>query len=185
MAEEREVGMVEEDGAESARHLFYEPPRRFRTAGRPPGAGAGHRAHAATGSARPADQRAQLHGSDRPTGGVRGSVGPCGYSLAGSYARGLSRIDDPTLITDERLYLATAKAMLEVVQERGGNADHVMVVGHNPGITEFADGLSAERSLDNMPTCSAYTLRFDIKDWKHLDWRTGTDADFEYPGRAI
>lgn len=34
------------------------------------------------------------------TGGVRGSVGPCGYSLAGSYARGLSRIDDPTLITD-------------------------------------------------------------------------------------
>ena len=104
------------------------------------------------------------------------------FDTAKVFARALG---NPTLITDERLYLATAKAMLEVVQERGGKADHVMVVGHNPGITEFADGLSAERSLDNMPTCSAYTLRFDIKDWKHLDWRTGTDADFEYPGRAI
>ncbi len=104
------------------------------------------------------------------------------FDTAKVFARALG---NPNLITDERLYLATAKAMLEVVRERGGNTDHLMVVGHNPGITEFADGLSAERSLDNMPTCSAYTLRFDIKDWKHLDWRTGTDADFEYPGRAI
>lgn len=89
------------------------------------------------------------------------------------------------LVPDERLYLATPKVMLEVVRERGGEADHLMVVGHNPGITEFADQLSAERSLDNMPTCSAYTLRFDIRNWKQLDWRSGTDADFEYPGRSI
>lgn len=89
------------------------------------------------------------------------------------------------LIADERLYLAAPKVLLEVVRERGGETDHLMIVGHNPGITEFADALSAERSLDNMPTCSAYTLRFDIAHWKELDWRTGTDADFEYPGRSI
>jgi phosphohistidine phosphatase len=88
------------------------------------------------------------------------------------------------LVADERLYLASPKVMLEVAQERGGTAAHLMIVGHNPGITEFADKLSAERSLDNMPTCSAYTLEFDIPDWKQIDWRNGMDADFEYPGRA-
>lgn len=34
------------------------------------------------------------------SGGLRGSVGPCGYVLTGNYARGLSRIDDATLIAD-------------------------------------------------------------------------------------
>ena len=104
------------------------------------------------------------------------------FDTAKVFARALGTSN---LIADERLYLATPKAMLEVVRERGGNADHLMIVGHNPGITEFGDALSAERSLDNMPTCSAYTLRFSIRNWKELDWRTGTDADLEYPGRSI
>ena len=92
-------------------------------------------------------------------------------------------IPESAIVQDERLYLAAPKAMLEVVQERGGTTDHVMVVGHNPGITEFADRLSAERSLDNMPTCSAYTLEFELADWRELEWATGTDAEFEYPQR--
>lgn len=89
------------------------------------------------------------------------------------------------LVTDGRLYLADPKVLLEVIRERGGQAEHLMVVGHNPGLTEFGDKLSAERELDNMPTCSAYTLGFDINDWRELDWRTGTDAQLEYPGRSI
>jgi phosphohistidine phosphatase len=92
-------------------------------------------------------------------------------------------ITESAIVQDERLYLAAPKAMLEVVQARGGTTDHLMVVGHNPGITEFADRLSAERSLDNMSTCSAYTLKFDLTDWQALEWGTGVDAEFEYPTR--
>jgi phosphohistidine phosphatase len=85
---------------------------------------------------------------------------------------------------DERLYLASAKDMLKVVQELGGDARHVMVVGHNPGITEFADKLSSERSIDNMPTCAVYTLEFAIRDWRELDWSTGVNADLDYPKKT-
>ena len=60
---------------------------------------------------------------------------------------------------DERLYLAAPKDLLKVVRELGGTRRHLMVVGHNPGITEFADRLSGERSVDNLPTCAVYTLR--------------------------
>lgn len=88
------------------------------------------------------------------------------------------------IVQDERLYLASPKVMLQVIQESGESAKHLMVVGHNPGITEFADQISGERSLDNMPTCAVYTLEFDLTDWSDLIWATGLNADFDYPNRS-
>lgn len=89
-----------------------------------------------------------------------------------------------TIQQDERLYLAAPKEMLKVVQELGADAKHLMIFGHNPGITEFADRLSSERSVDNMPTCAAYTLEFDIEDWSELEWASGVNADLDYPKKA-
>jgi len=85
---------------------------------------------------------------------------------------------------DERLYLASPKDMLAVIRELGGRSRHLMVVGHNPGITEFADKISAERGVDNLPTCAVYTLQFEIKDWSELDWSSGLDAELDYPKRS-
>jgi len=82
---------------------------------------------------------------------------------------------------DERLYLASPKELLKVIRELGGAAAHLMIVGHNPGLTEFADAVSSERSVDNMPTCAVYTLEFDIKNWSSLELSTGVNADFDYP----
>lgn len=85
---------------------------------------------------------------------------------------------------DERLYLASAKDLQKIVQELGGEARHLMLVGHNPGLTEFADALSSERSLDNLPTCAVYSLDFHIGTWRELEWASGVDAEFDYPGRS-
>lgn len=82
---------------------------------------------------------------------------------------------------DERLYLASPKALKEVIRELGGITPHLMIVGHNPGLTEFADKVSAERDVDNMPTCAIYTLEFEIKDWSELEWDSGVNVDFDYP----
>jgi phosphohistidine phosphatase len=59
-----------------------------------------------------------------------------------------------------------------------------MVVGHNPGITEFADRISSEREVDNMPTCAVYTLQFPIAAWSELEWDSGVDAELDYPKRS-
>ena len=85
---------------------------------------------------------------------------------------------------DKRLYLASPKDMLAVIRELGGRARHLVVVGHNPGITEFADKISADRGVDNMPTCAVYTLLFDIAAWSELDWDSGVDAELDYPKRS-
>jgi phosphohistidine phosphatase len=82
---------------------------------------------------------------------------------------------------DERLYLASPKVIREVIRELGGKTPHLMIVGHNPGLTEFADRVSAERSVDNMPTCAIYTLEFDLEDWSELEWDSGVNAELDYP----
>lgn len=85
------------------------------------------------------------------------------------------------LVQDERVYLASPKALLHVVHELGGHAKHLMVVGHNPGLTEFADRISAERDIDNMPTCAIYTLEFDVAAWSELEWNSGVNGELDYP----
>jgi phosphohistidine phosphatase len=85
---------------------------------------------------------------------------------------------------DERLYLASPKDMLAVIRELGERARHLMVVGHNPGITEFADRISSEREVDNLPTCAVYSLQFEIAVWSELQWDSGVDADLDYPKRS-
>jgi phosphohistidine phosphatase len=85
---------------------------------------------------------------------------------------------------DERLYLASPKEMLAVIRELGERARHLMVVGHNPGITEFADRISREREVDNLPTCAVYSLQFEIAAWSELEWDSGVDAELDYPKRS-
>jgi phosphohistidine phosphatase len=82
---------------------------------------------------------------------------------------------------DERLYLADPAQMLEVIRELGGHVAHLMVFGHNPGITEFANKLSSGEHIDNLPTCGIFTACFDVADWSRLDWKSGIDVDFDYP----
>lgn len=88
------------------------------------------------------------------------------------------------VIQDERLYLASPKNLLAVIHELGGTASHLMLFGHNPGITEFADQVSRERTIDNMPTCATYTVQFDIANWNELAWEMGVDAEFDYPKKG-
>lgn len=83
----------------------------------------------------------------------------------------------------EQLYLASPKQMLETIQQLGDAAAHLLVVGHNPGISELADQLSTERRIDGMPTASIVTLEFDITTWQALRPATGDNVEFDFPQR--
>jgi phosphohistidine phosphatase len=85
---------------------------------------------------------------------------------------------------DERLYLASPQDFLKVIREHGAKARHIMVFGHNPGITEFADRLSADRRIDHMPTAAVVTMQVNLRDWTSLDWGQGLEVEFDYPKRS-
>jgi phosphohistidine phosphatase len=101
-------------------------------------------------------------------------------STASIMAREL-KVAAERIAQDERLYLAEARSILEVVRELGGDATHVMVFAHNPGITDCANELSAGERIDNMPTCAVFSACFAVADWSALQWGTGHEAEFDYP----
>jgi phosphohistidine phosphatase len=86
---------------------------------------------------------------------------------------------------DERLYLAEPKQIVEVVRELGGDARHVMVFGHNPGITDCANRLSSDDQIDNMPTCAVFTACYSIGNWSQLDWGSALESEFDYPRNLV
>jgi phosphohistidine phosphatase len=80
---------------------------------------------------------------------------------------------------DERLYGSDALELLEVVRELDDHLDHVMVVGHNPGLTDLANELGCD--IDNIPTCGVVELQFDTDSWAHIGDINPAHIDFDYP----
>jgi phosphohistidine phosphatase len=85
------------------------------------------------------------------------------------------------ILQDERLYHAAPATILSVIRDHGGSARHVMVVGHNPGLTEFVDRIAADRRVDHMPTCAVVTASVDVRQWTDLDWSSGKEVELDYP----
>jgi phosphohistidine phosphatase len=98
------------------------------------------------------------------------------------FARTL-KVPSDRIDTDERLYAAEVGDYLRVLQAVEASNRHVLVVGHNPGITEFADKLSGERRIDAMPTCSVATMQIAVDAWAKLGAMSAHDVDLDYPGR--
>jgi phosphohistidine phosphatase len=67
---------------------------------------------------------------------------------------------------DDRLYAAEADDLVKVIGELGDGPGRVMVVGHNPEMTELAQRLSG--TIDHMPTCAVAVFDFDIASWRSM-----------------
>jgi len=92
-----------------------------------------------------------------------------------------------SIFTDERLYLVSASALLEWIREGDWAArhptQHLMIVAHNPGLSEFAAHIAVSPIVDSLGTSAAYTLQFEIEHWCDLRWSSGINAELESPQR--
>ena len=81
------------------------------------------------------------------------------------------------------LYHAGPEVMLKHLQRAAG--DCVMMVGHNPGIAEFAAMLSARAPSDpdfhRYPTAATLVVDFQVKDWTEVRPGLGSVMDFFVP----
>lgn len=67
------------------------------------------------------------------------------------------------LIIDKRLYHASAHEMIEVAREIDDSVSHLMLVGHNPGMEQFAGSFAAEHI--HFPTAAIAHIELDIEYW--------------------
>ncbi len=84
------------------------------------------------------------------------------------------------IVQDEDIYLASGEDLLSIISQSDDSIERLFLVGHNPGLTELANHLG-DRPIDNMPTCSIYSLVFEITSWKEILFRKGKTEFFDYP----
>ena len=93
----------------------------------------------------------------------------------------------PVLELKPALYHAGPDVMLAVLQN--AKADCVMLIGHNPGIAEFAERLVAHAPVSadfaRYPTGATLVADFVIDDWADLAWGTGVVDDFIVPREMV
>lgn len=81
------------------------------------------------------------------------------------------------------LYHAGADVMMAVL--RHAKADTVMIIGHNPGIAEFAAKLVAQAprnaEFQRYPTGATLVADFAVNSWQDLGWGQGVVDDFIVP----
>lgn len=72
---------------------------------------------------------------------------------------------------DPRAYLAEPKTLLQIVREFPDHWNHVMIFGHNPGISRFSEDLLKRDLLEEMPTCAAVLMELPWDAWAATDWK--------------
>ncbi|HEX8039831.1 MAG TPA: histidine phosphatase family protein, partial [Chryseosolibacter sp.] len=83
--------------------------------------------------------------------------------------------------TDGRLYHATEDEILSIVRKFNDSNDEVMVLGHNPGLTDFVNSLSGDLVTDNLPTCGIVAISLDVGSWTEAGWGKGKVGFYDFP----
>ncbi len=65
---------------------------------------------------------------------------------------------------DDNLYLASVDRILDVIVAQDEGFNSLMIVGHNPGFTDFANFLSPGLT-HNLPTAGVVSVRIDQDHW--------------------
>ncbi|MHB1400550.1 MAG: SixA phosphatase family protein [Trichloromonadaceae bacterium] len=81
---------------------------------------------------------------------------------------------------DGEIYEAEPSGLLEVIRGLEEAWGHVLLVGHNPGLTELGN-LLADCGLDNLPTCGLLVIDFDLPSWQQVVPKSGVLTLYDYP----
>ncbi|MDG6078620.1 histidine phosphatase family protein [Erythrobacter litoralis] len=90
---------------------------------------------------------------------------------------------------DQKLYLASAETICDVVREQGGDAEKLLIAGHNPGLGDMLFELVApanenalyDEAKVKFPTASFIVYELAIDDWADLAEGCGTVKHFARP----
>jgi phosphohistidine phosphatase len=87
---------------------------------------------------------------------------------------------------DQRIYLASAATLLDLVHELPDAAGTALMVGHNPGLEELVLGLVSGGDLRGnveakFPTASLAELHFDVAHWRDIQPGKGELVRFTRP----
>lgn len=89
------------------------------------------------------------------------------------------------IVSDFRLYEAGSDEIFEIARSIDDKYSAVMICGHNPCLTRFANIVLDKTWIDDIPPCGICRIDFKIQSWKDLGEKSGALAFFEYPLKKI
>jgi phosphohistidine phosphatase len=81
---------------------------------------------------------------------------------------------------EQRLYHAGVNRILDVLAQQDDAFNSIMIVGHNPGLTDFANYLVPDVT-SNIPTCGFVSVTIDAEDWNLKGDHKVELAAYDYP----
>ena len=81
---------------------------------------------------------------------------------------------------EDSLYLASLDDLLGAVVAQDTGFNSLMLVGHNPGLTEFANFLIPGLT-NNLPTAGVVSVQIDQDDWNLFEQPKAELLAFDYP----
>ena len=81
---------------------------------------------------------------------------------------------------ENRIYEASSKSILEVINEQNDSADKIFMFGHNPGMHQLAEFL-ADFNMYKFPTCAVLHIRFNTDSWKNIGKDKGIVEFYDFP----
>ncbi len=81
---------------------------------------------------------------------------------------------------DNALYLASVNGILDAIVAQDPGFNSLMLVGHNPGFTDFANYL-VPGLTNNIPTAGVVSVEFDSDDWSLYDKPPVELLLYDYP----
>ena len=94
----------------------------------------------------------------------------------------------PPLAYDDALYLASPERMIELVRQRGGAAQRLLLVGHDPGMHRLGRALAATGDAAlraelaaKFPTAALAQIALDLPSWSAFNGQAGELRGFWRP----
>ena len=86
------------------------------------------------------------------------------------------------IVVDDRLYPGAIDDLLNIIHELSDKLGRVMLVGHNPALTELAHHLSSE--ITHLPTCAVAEFTFNVNSWPDVGNATLVTVALEHPKKS-
>jgi len=86
---------------------------------------------------------------------------------------------------EPQIYLAGESRLLQICRALDDDLNVVMLVGHNPAMTDLLNLLCDNVRVDHVPTCGVAHLRIPERTWAALNADVAELVSFDYPGRHV
>lgn len=87
--------------------------------------------------------------------------------------------DPAAIVVEETLYAAWPRTILDVVAAQDDSATSVMIVGHDPGMSDLV--AEFDSAIDRMPTCAVAEFGFDVDRWADVPGAQAHSTYFRRP----